>query len=95
MAALFVSIMKKIHDHELLGEYRSKARQSLSPFAPQVVAGALVEALEGDSPDAFVVLRFDSVEQIKAWYYSPEYQAIQPMRARAADCSVFLVEAVD
>lgn len=39
--------------------------------------------LEGDwEPHRVVVLEFDTVERARAWYYSPEYQRILPIRQR-------------
>lgn len=60
-----------------------------------LVAQNTVEALEGNSPDGVVVLRFPSVEQARAWYSSPEYQDAIPFRKQAADWRVVLVEGLD
>jgi uncharacterized protein (DUF1330 family) len=38
------------------------------------------------------VIAFDSVEQARAWYYSPAYQAIKPIRQSAVKGRMFLVE---
>jgi uncharacterized protein (DUF1330 family) len=38
------------------------------------------------------VIKFDSMEKAKAWYDSPAYQEIRPIRHRAAKSRVFIVE---
>ena len=60
-------------------------------LTPLVVYGAL-ESLEGDAPDGVVMLQFPTVEDARAWYYSPAYQAAIAHRKKAADYRAFIVE---
>ena len=60
-------------------------------LTPLVVYGAL-EALEGNPPDGVVLLQFPTVEDAKAWYNSPGYQAAVPHRLKAADYRAFIVQ---
>ena len=60
-------------------------------LTPLVVYGAL-EALEGDAPDGVVILRFPTVEDARAWYNSPAYQAAVAYRKKGADYRAFIVE---
>ena len=60
-------------------------------LTPLVVYGAL-EALEGKPPDGVVLLQFPSVEDAKAWYGSPGYQAAVPHRLKAADYRAVIVQ---
>ncbi|MGZ4789074.1 MAG: DUF1330 domain-containing protein [Terriglobales bacterium] len=46
------------------------------------------------SPSRFVVLEFDSVEQAKRWWGSPEYAAAKALRQRAAKTEMIVVEGV-
>jgi len=57
---------------------------------PLVVYGA-IEALEGEAPDGIVMLQFPSLEDAKAWYESPEYQAAIPHRKNAAHYRALIV----
>jgi uncharacterized protein (DUF1330 family) len=50
--------------------------------------------LEGDAPKRVVVTEFPSLEQARAWYNSPAYSAIRPIRQSAAKSQVFLAEGV-
>jgi uncharacterized protein (DUF1330 family) len=60
-------------------------------LTPLVVYGAL-EALEGNPPDGVVLLQFPTVEDAKAWYNSPGYQAAVPHRLKAADYRACIVQ---
>lgn len=60
-------------------------------LTPLVVYGA-TEALEGHAPDGMVLLQFPTVEDAKAWYNSPQYQAAIPHRKRGADYRVIIVQ---
>ena len=51
------------------------------------------EVLEGmTQPRSIVVVEFESMEQARRWYASPEYALTIPMRQRAANASLILVE---
>jgi uncharacterized protein (DUF1330 family) len=82
-----------VRDAEALAAYRNSNRDAPRDpnLKPLVVYGAL-EALEGEAPDGVVVLQFPSVEDAKAWYNSPGYQAAIPLRQRAAEYRAFIVE---
>lgn len=58
---------------------------------PLAVYGA-TEALEGDAPDGVVVLEFPSVNDARAWYGSPEYQASLVHRKKGAHYRALLIE---
>ena len=60
-------------------------------LTPLAVYGA-IEALEGNAPDGIVVLKFPSVEDAKAWYNSPGYQAAIPHRKKGAEYRALIVQ---
>jgi uncharacterized protein (DUF1330 family) len=60
-------------------------------LTPLVVYGA-IEAVEGTAPDGMVMLQFPTVEDAKAWYNSPAYQAAIPHRKKAADYRALIVQ---
>ena len=76
--------------------YAEEAPKSLLPFAGRyVVRGGTVQALEGEPPKGYIVMiAFDSVAQAHDWYYSPAYQAIQPIRANFTRSRLLLLEGV-
>jgi len=68
-----------------------RARARTVSFTPLVVYGAQTP-LEGEAPDGVVILKFDSTEDAKAWYYSPGYQEAVVHRLKAADYRGVIVE---
>lgn len=58
---------------------------------PLAVYGA-IEALEGDAPDGVVMLQFPTVEDAKAWYDSPAYQAALVHRKKGADYRAMIIQ---
>ena len=84
-----------VRDPDAMTEYRRIGRQNVGDFKlkPLVIYGAL-EAVEGTPPDGVIVLEFPTVEDAKAWYNSPGYQAAVPHRLRAADYRAVIVQGV-
>jgi uncharacterized protein (DUF1330 family) len=67
---------------------------TFAPFGGRyVVRGSEIASLEGEPPKGrIVVIKFDSMEKAKAWYDSPAYREIRPIRHGAAKSRVFIVE---
>jgi uncharacterized protein (DUF1330 family) len=86
----------KTSDSPALRRYAEEAPKSIVPFTGRyVVRGGKVEALEGAAPKGYIVMiRFDSLEQARAWYDSPAYSAIRPIRQNAMKSRLLLVEGV-
>lgn len=81
-----------IRDSAQMEQYGAKAAAApLDGVTPLVIYGG-THALEGNAPDGTVVLQFPTVEDAKAWYNSPGYQAAIPHRHAAADYRMFIVE---
>ena len=76
-------------------KYSEKVPGTLVPFNGHFfVRGGKAQTLEGDAPKRIVVIAFDSMEQAQAWYDSPAYDAIKPIRQSAAKSRLFIVEGV-
>ena len=75
-------------------EYAHGAGPTIAQYGGRFVGGpGTPETLEGDwSPQSIVILEFASVEQARAWWNSPEYGAIKPIRERTATSKVLLVQ---
>ncbi len=54
--------------------------------------GGRTAALEGAPPKRFVIVAFESMEQARAWYDSPAYAAIRPLRQSASVSRAFIAE---
>ena len=56
--------------------------------------GGKTQSLTGDAPKRVVVLAFDSINQVRAWYDSPQYEALKALRDKAGKARIFAVEGV-
>jgi uncharacterized protein (DUF1330 family) len=84
-----------VSDRDMIKKYGEKVPETLAPFNHHyVVLGGKPQALEGDQPKSIVMIAFDSAEQARAWYDSPAYQAIKPIRQSAAKSRLYIVEGV-
>ena len=94
MPAYMIFIREEpIRDAAEMAEYQRLNRENMGRFKlkPLVVYGA-TQAVEGKAPDGIIILEFPSVEDAKAWYHSPAYQAALPHRMKAADYRAMIVE---
>jgi uncharacterized protein (DUF1330 family) len=82
-----------VRDPDAMAEYQRLNRENAGDFKikPLVVYGA-TEAVEGEAPDGVIMVEFPTVEDAKAWYNSPGYQAALPFRKKAADYRAFIVQ---
>jgi uncharacterized protein (DUF1330 family) len=85
----------EVSDIPTMQKYGAKMPETLAPYNTQyVIRGGKTISLEGEPPKSIVMLQFESIEKAKAWYDSPEYQAIRPIRQSAAKGRLFLVEGI-
>jgi uncharacterized protein (DUF1330 family) len=86
----------EVSDPANMQKYGEKVPETLAPFDHHyVVRSSKIQALEGEPPKGgVVVIAFDSVEKARAWYDSPAYAAIRPIRQSAAKSRIFIVEGV-
>lgn len=71
-----------VNDPEAYREYTAQTPGTVQQYGGRfIVRGGAYETLEGSwSPQRIVVIEFPTIEQARAWYASPEYQAILPIR---------------
>lgn len=66
---------------EALAAYSSKAAETLIPFGGEFIAKGPIESLHGGCEfQTKVVIEFPDKDCATAWYNSPAYQAIIPIR---------------
>ena len=92
--AAFVIVDSEIKNLDGMQEYIEKVGATLQPHGGQpIIAGTNIEAIEGDwNPSRIVIVRFPNMESAKAWYNSPAYQEILPIRTANTDDKLILVE---
>ena len=83
------TLNRAMHD-----DYVAKALPTLPKHGGKILAfSEAPDAIEGSVPSPRVVLlEFPSREAFRAWYDSPEYQAVLPLRLESAPGTMILVE---
>jgi uncharacterized protein (DUF1330 family) len=63
------------------------------PFGGRfIVRAADPVPLEGQSPKGrLVIIEFDSMEQALAWYHSPAYSKLRPIRQRSGISNIYIL----
>ncbi len=84
-----------VKDAEKMEAYAAAAGPTLDAFGAEfIMEGQLAETLSGRWPVQGVALvRFPTIEAAQTWYHSPDYQALQDLRASAADMDIALFDA--
>ena len=83
----------QINDEVL--EYIERIQGTMDPYGGRfLVHGATVEVREGDWPGTVVILEFPDVDTARAWYESPAYQQILPLRTAHIDGDTIIVDGV-
>ena len=89
----YVVVDSAVHDPEAFKAYAEKVGAILKAHGGKPIANNAPDSLEGDwAPKRVVILEFPDAEAVRKWYNSPEYQEIIPLRTRAAEDSLILVE---
>lgn len=93
----FVVVDVDIQDEAAYAEYRAKAPATVAASGGRYVVrgGAVTHVEPGWDLHRFVLLEFPSVAAAKAWYASPAYQAILPIRLRSTRSRMLFVEGLE
>jgi uncharacterized protein (DUF1330 family) len=76
-------------------EYLEKIDATLAPFGGRyIIHGGRKTVLEGDWPGDLIIIAFPDRAAAAAWYASPAYQAIKPLRSEHSAGDVVLVDGV-
>ena len=83
----------ELTDPEGIKPYSAAVEASFTPFGGRyLVRGGRVESREGEPAKRIVMIGFPSLERARAWYDSPRYQELMPIRLRSARSRVYIVE---
>ncbi|KIZ17348.1 DUF1330 domain-containing protein [Streptomyces natalensis] len=95
MTAYAIAHLRPAAPHPEIARYIEEIQATMDPFGGRFrVHNAEVEVREGEWPGALVVLEFPDIERARAWYDSPAYQEILPLRARHIEGDLVLVPGV-
>ncbi len=87
MSQAYVVGQITVKDAALWARYRAEVPATLAPWGAELVfRGQQVAVLSGENPHAdIVVIRFPDTAAVDAWFGSPAYQALIPLRQQAAE----------
>lgn len=87
----YVIVDTHIVDPDRFKEYAGQVSQTLEPYGGRFrVRGGAHETVEGDyRPARVVVIEFPDLQAAKAWYASPAYRDILPIRLQSSRTSFF------
>jgi uncharacterized protein (DUF1330 family) len=81
----YVIVELEVTDPEEYAAYGELAEASVTRHGGRfVVRGGPSEVMEGEWSPRMVVLEFDSLDAVRNWYQSEDYQACLPMRLRSS-----------
>jgi uncharacterized protein (DUF1330 family) len=95
MAAYALAHLRTPQINDDVLEYIERIQATLDPFGGRfLVHGAQVEVKEGPWPGTVVIVEFPDAERARAWYDSPAYQAILPLRTNNIEGEAIIVDGV-
>ena len=94
MAAYLMRSINQIKDPAAFAAFQKAASSAFTNYGGKFLLNSqMVESLDGDwAPIGLVIVEFETYEQAKAFFYSPENQAAIGQRLQTADSSVILVD---
>jgi len=86
MAAYFIA-QYVVKDPALYGEYQQGAGPTIAASGAELISFDIAaETVEGTPPGPqTVIIKFEDADAAKAWYNSPEYQAVVGKRLAATE----------
>jgi uncharacterized protein (DUF1330 family) len=95
MAAYALAHLRTPQINDDVLEYIERIQATLDPFGGRfIVHGATVEVIEGSWPGTVVIIEFPDADAARAWYASPAYRAILPLRTTNIDGDAIIVDGV-
>ena len=93
MPGYFMGMVHGVNDEAAFGAYQKVAEPTIEQYGGKMVWFSQdVKAADGDwAPMAMVLFEFESGEQARKWYNSPEYQAVIGQRFAAAESNTVFI----
>ena len=74
--------------------YLDQVEATVAPYGGRWLAQGPVDVIEGAWPGAVVLMEFPSREVFDAWYDSPAYTALRPLRIGSAISDIVVIDAL-
>jgi uncharacterized protein (DUF1330 family) len=95
MTAYAIAHLRTVNMGPGIAEYLTRIDATLEPFGGRfIVHGARAQMLEGELSGDLVVIEFPDMEAARAWYGSPAYREILPLRTDNSEGIVLLIDGV-
>lgn len=95
MTAYAIGHLRNVEIGPAIVEYVERIDATLEPFDGRfIIHGAAPEVREGQWTGDLIVIEFADMERARAWYRSPAYQAIVPLRHRGSEGEILLIQGV-
>jgi uncharacterized protein (DUF1330 family) len=93
----YVVVQERVHDEKTFAEYRRAVMPTIQTHKGRfIVRGGNLTLMEGQWPlPRFAVIEFPSRADAEAWYRSPEYQKVLPLRLKSTEGNLVIVDGVD
>lgn len=93
MTAYAIARLRNVNIGPDIADYLRGIDATLEPFGGKyVIHGGQPRVKEGAWEGDLVVISFPTVEDAEAWYGSPQYQAILPLRTENSASEAIIVE---
>ncbi len=93
--AAYVIVDLQVLDAEKLKSYSQQAAETIAEFGGEFVVKGKKQALDGSALEVLssqAIIRFADGRTARAWYQSPAYQALIPLREEGMQSRFRLVE---
>ena len=92
--AAYLVFHNRVTNAEKMQEYLAKVRETMAAYHPEILVFAeQAEVLEGQvNLPRTIVMKFASRDAALAWYNSPAYQEVLPLRLAATEGFAVLVD---
>jgi uncharacterized protein (DUF1330 family) len=95
LPAYVIAHLQESAPHEDIAEYMERIPSTFEPFGGRFLVHATPhEVKEGTWPGHVVMIGFPDADRARAWWDSPEYREIAPLRARHIEGDIILVDGV-
>lgn len=92
--AAYVILDIDVKDPAGYEEYKKRGAPTILAYGGRPLArGGRTEVLEGNwQPKRVVIIEFNTLEEVKRWWNSPEYNEAKKLRHKSADTNVIFLE---
>jgi uncharacterized protein (DUF1330 family) len=95
MTAYVIAHLQEAAPHPEIAEYIERISATFEPYGGRFLVHATQhEVKEGSWPGHVVMIGFPGIAEARAWWDSPAYQEIAPLRSRHIEGDIILVGGV-